>query len=165
MNNIEIGKRIKQAREDKAMSQEDLGSQLGLNKSTIQRYESGQVQRIKLPILENMAKVLGVNPSWLVLMSDDPAPALTDQPPLTTDEQDLLNDYRSLNSLGKDEARKRVNELTQINRYKPDDSSDDDEYETVIAVARNGDGKPLILKKKKGKSIFDLPDYRGGGRK
>ena len=72
MNNIEIGKRIKQAREGRNMSQEELGKQLGLNKSTIQRYESGQVQRIKLPILENMAKILNVNPSWIVLKTNDP---------------------------------------------------------------------------------------------
>ena len=74
MDNVEIGKRIKQSRDAKSMSQEDLGNLLGLNKSTIQRYESGQVQRIKLPILENMAKILGVNPSWLVLKSNNPEP-------------------------------------------------------------------------------------------
>lgn len=74
MDNIGIGKRIKQARESKGMSQGELGNQLGLNKSSIQRYESGQVQRIKLPILENMAKILNVNPSWLVLKSNDPEP-------------------------------------------------------------------------------------------
>ena len=72
MDNIEIGKRIKQARESRKMSQEELGSLLGLNKSSIQRYESGQVQRIKLPILENMAKILNVNPNWLVLKADNP---------------------------------------------------------------------------------------------
>lgn len=76
MDNTKIGIRIKQARENKNMSQEELGGQLGLNKSTIQRYESGQVQRIKLPILENMAKILNVNPSWLILKSDDPEPFL-----------------------------------------------------------------------------------------
>lgn len=75
MDNIEIGARIKQARESKNMSQEELGTQLGLNKSSIQRYESGQVQRIKLPILENMAKILGVNPNWLILKSNDPKPS------------------------------------------------------------------------------------------
>ena len=74
MDNIKIGIRIKQAREYKNMSQEELGVQLGLNKSTIQRYESGQIQRIKLPILENMAKILNVNPNWLILKSDDPEP-------------------------------------------------------------------------------------------
>lgn len=70
----EIGKRIKRAREERNMSQEELGDRLGLNKSTIQRYESGRVQRIKQPILENMAKALNVDPSWLTLKSDDPEP-------------------------------------------------------------------------------------------
>ena len=74
MKNNEIGARIKQAREGKEMSQEELGNLLGLNKSSIQRYESGQVQRIKLPILENMARILGVNPNWLVMKTDDPTP-------------------------------------------------------------------------------------------
>lgn len=72
MDNIEIGKRIRQAREKLFLSQEDLGRPLGLNKSTIQRYESGKVQRIKLPILENIAKILNVNPSWIILKTDDP---------------------------------------------------------------------------------------------
>lgn len=72
MDSVRIGARIKNAREAKSMSQEELGEQLGLNKSSIQRYESGQVQRIKLPIIENMSKILNVNPNWLVLKSDDP---------------------------------------------------------------------------------------------
>lgn len=85
MDNIEIGKRIKHARESRNMSQEELGNQLGLNKSSIQRYESGQVQRIKLPILENMAKILNVNPSWLVLKSENP-----DTPHEPTNISDVL---------------------------------------------------------------------------
>lgn len=72
MKSIEIGKRIKQAREEKKMTQQELGEYLGLNKSSVQRYETGQVAKIKLPILENMAQCLGVNPEWLALKSDDP---------------------------------------------------------------------------------------------
>lgn len=72
MDKAERGRRIKQAREKRSMSQEELGEQLGLNKSTIQRYESGQVQRIKTPIIENMAKILNVNCDWLIQKSDDP---------------------------------------------------------------------------------------------
>lgn len=41
-------------------------------------------------------------------------------------EQILLFDYRKLNDTGQSEARKRVNELTEIPRYtKPDDSPED----------------------------------------
>lgn len=71
-DNIEIGRRIKSAREEKGMTQEELGKILGLNKSSIQRYETGKIQKIKLPILENIAFILNVNPSWLALKTDDP---------------------------------------------------------------------------------------------
>lgn len=71
-DNIEIGRRIKSAREEKGMTQEELGKILGLNKSSIQRYETGKIQKIKLPILENIAFILDVNPSWLALKTDDP---------------------------------------------------------------------------------------------
>jgi transcriptional regulator with XRE-family HTH domain len=70
--NIRIGKRIKAARERNNLTQEELGKKLGLNKSSIQRYETGKIQKIKLPILENIAFILGVNPSWLALKTDDP---------------------------------------------------------------------------------------------
>lgn len=42
--------------------------------------------------------------------------------------------------------------------------NDDDDYEIVPIAARGGGDKPLVLKKKKGKSINDLPDYHGGRR-
>lgn len=71
-DNIKIGNRIKTAREANKMTQEELGKILGLNKSSIQRYEAGKIQKIKLPILENIAFILHVNPSWLALKTDDP---------------------------------------------------------------------------------------------
>jgi len=69
--NIEIGKRIKQRREELGMTQEELGKELWLNKSTIQRYEAGRIAKIKLPVIHAMAKQLRVDPDWLVLKSDD----------------------------------------------------------------------------------------------
>lgn len=69
-NPIEIGKRIKLARELKGMTQEQLGKEVGMNKSTIQRYETGQVSKIKLPVVESLAKSLSVNPDWLIEKSD-----------------------------------------------------------------------------------------------
>ena len=70
MDAIEIGKRIKQRREELHLTQEDLGIPLVFNKSTIQRYEAGKIRKIKLPVLESMAKVLRVEPNWLALKTD-----------------------------------------------------------------------------------------------
>ena len=69
--NIEVGKRIKERREELGLTQGELGDRLKLNKSTIQRYESGKIATIKLPILYAMAEQLKVNPSWLALQTDD----------------------------------------------------------------------------------------------
>ena len=68
---VEIGKRIKQARELRGITQDQLGNSLGMNKSTIQRYETGQISKIKLPVLESIAKALRVNPNWIALKSDE----------------------------------------------------------------------------------------------
>ena len=70
---LEIGERIKEARELRRLTQEQLGNALGMNKSTIQRYETGQISKIKIPVLESIAKALNVNPNWLALKSEDMA--------------------------------------------------------------------------------------------
>jgi len=68
---IKIGKRIESARTEMHLTQEELAGKLGLNKSTIQRYETGKVQKIKLPIIDSMARILKVNPDWLSDKSDE----------------------------------------------------------------------------------------------
>lgn len=73
MTNIEIGTRIKMTREEKNYTLEDIAKELGMNKSTIQRYESGVVEKIKLPVVDAMARFLGVNPAWLIGKSDEKA--------------------------------------------------------------------------------------------
>lgn len=62
--------------------------------------------------------------------------------------------------------RKKGTDTASNNESDDSDSSDssNNEYEIVPIAARGGDGKPLTLKKKKDKSLLDMPDY-GGKRK
>lgn len=76
---IKIGKRIESARTDLKLTQEELAKKLGLNKSTIQRYETGKVMKIKIPVIDAMAKALNVNPAWLSDKSDNREPYLSEQ--------------------------------------------------------------------------------------
>ncbi len=69
-DSYQIGQRIKQRREALKMTQEELGASLRLNKSSIQRYESGQVKNIKLPIIQAISEKLDVDPMWLVGKTD-----------------------------------------------------------------------------------------------
>lgn len=139
-------------------------TQSGVGKNFIYNINKGSAPSSEK--IQQLADYFSVSTDYLLGNTDNPHSVhLSNQQDLTPDEEKLLTDYRSLNDLGKQEAQKRLNELTQINQYRPTDSSDDDgKYETIIAAARGGDGKPIIMKKKKGRSIDDLPDYHGGRR-
>ena len=70
MDNLKIGNRIKQRRSELDMTQGDIARQIGVAVSTIQRYEKGQIEKIKLPVIEAIARVLQVEPSWLIGKTD-----------------------------------------------------------------------------------------------
>lgn len=68
----EIGRRIELRRKDLGLTLTELASTVDLAASTIQRYEKGSFQRIKLPLIEAIAEALHVNPEWLLGKTDDP---------------------------------------------------------------------------------------------
>lgn len=70
MKNSEIGKRIQQRRKALNISVVDIAIYTGLSKATIHRYENGEIQNIKLPVVETIAAILDVNPLWLIGKSD-----------------------------------------------------------------------------------------------
>ncbi len=70
MENIEIGKRIKHARSLSGMTLDDIAHKVGVAKSTVQRYENGKIDKIKLPVIESIASALNVNPAWLIGKTD-----------------------------------------------------------------------------------------------
>lgn len=67
-----IGERLKYARDElRGMSLQDVAEASGVARSTVQRYETAKIQNIKLPVVESFARVLNVNPAWLIGESDD----------------------------------------------------------------------------------------------
>ena len=66
LNSKEIGERIKNAREKADLSLNDVASKLGVNKSTILRYENGEISKVKAPIIDGLAKALHVSPHYLM---------------------------------------------------------------------------------------------------
>ena len=66
-----LGKRIKEARSFRDCSLNDLADHIGINKSTISRYERGEIENPKLPVIDAIANYLHINPSWLIGKSED----------------------------------------------------------------------------------------------
>lgn len=66
-----IGEKIKRLRQEKGMTQEELGKAIGVQKAAINKYELGIVVNLKKEKISQLAKALDVNPVWL--MDDDEA--------------------------------------------------------------------------------------------
>ena len=71
MNNKEIGERIYSTRDELGLTLKELSQKVGVAISTIQRYEKGEIEKIKLPVIQSIAHALSVNPSWLIGESDN----------------------------------------------------------------------------------------------
>lgn len=89
MNAITVGQKIRKARRDKDMTQEELAKKLGTTKATINRYESGVISNIPRSKIEALAKALDLQPSDLFTY------------------EETLDMYRKQ----MDEARKEITEL------------------------------------------------------
>ncbi len=70
MDNKKIGLRIEQRRKALGLTLEYVAAEIGVAKSTIQRYEKGTIEKIKLPVIEAISRVLNVNPAWICLKSE-----------------------------------------------------------------------------------------------
>lgn len=60
------GARIKERREALGLTLEEVGKALGVNKSTIKRYEDGITKRITIATYERLAKILDTTPLYLM---------------------------------------------------------------------------------------------------
>ena len=118
--------KLKQARENKGISQAELARQVGISRAAVSRYESGERTQISAPILMSMAKCLGVNPLYFEGIEDDPAEKpLEDMPAyqFALENSDairlamLLSTFSVLNNTGRMEAVKAMKNLIYVPEY------------------------------------------------
>lgn len=67
----EVGKRIKERRNEIGISMPELGRRVGVNKSTIQRYETDGVNPNRSMIINGLADALQTTPEWLTGLSEE----------------------------------------------------------------------------------------------
>ena len=63
---IEVGLRIKNARENKNMSMKTLGEKVNLHESTVSRYENGEIQVLDVEKMKEFADALDISASYLM---------------------------------------------------------------------------------------------------
>lgn len=131
---MDISKRIKSRREELGMSVEDLAKKINKNKATVYRYENGDIGKMPYDILKPLSDALNVSISYL-LGSDSETQSLSKS------EKKLLSFYNKLNSIGQNEACKRVSELTEIEKYTYTTTK----IETIAAHADHIDEEQINL--------------------
>lgn len=63
---MSIGQRIKTMRIQNGLSIDDLAYRLGKNRTTIYRYENGDIENLPLGILDSLANALNTSPAYLM---------------------------------------------------------------------------------------------------
>ncbi len=91
---MNVGKIIKERRIKLNLSADYVADKIGKSRATLYRYENGDIEKMPIPILEPLAKVLRTTPAELMGFTDDIE--------LNHTEKKLLNDFRSLNEQGQE---------------------------------------------------------------
>ncbi|WP_270659556.1 helix-turn-helix domain-containing protein [Paraclostridium bifermentans] len=125
--NADVGLKIFNARKNLKMSRVDLGRKVNLHESTIKRYEDGHIKSLDIEKLKEFANALDISPAYLMGWEDINNKNLNieNKNTISIKERKLLNSFNNLNETGKDEAIKRVSELTLIPSYIKDPSASD----------------------------------------
>lgn len=111
------GERIRQLRIEHQMTQEELGTKVGVQKAAIYKYENGLIVNLKRSTLEKLAIVLETTPTYLMGLEDSESNS-TVLSELTPQQSALLSSFNQLNEEGQQKAVDYVEDLVLTGRYK-----------------------------------------------
>ena len=116
---METGEIIKKLRNEKKITQSELGIMLGVNTSSIQKYESGATKNLKLETIRELCHIFDVPPIIFVF------PEIYDNNyHKKFKNYDLLpyifTELLDLNKAGSDKIINYIDDIRSIQRYKKD---------------------------------------------
>jgi transcriptional regulator with XRE-family HTH domain len=88
---MDVGKRIKERRKELNMSVDELAQRLNKNRTTVYRYEKGDIENLPMDILGPLAEALNTTPAYLMGWDNKPISAM-----------DTITDYYRL-SIGRED--------------------------------------------------------------
>ena len=125
-----MGEKIKYLREEHGLTLEELGRRVGVSKSTIRKWEVGQIENMRRDKIAKVASALSVSPGYLMGWEDrngNPADKSAvdsmkevasvfnsthqNRMMLSDREKNHIYSYKKLSEDGKDKADKYINQL------------------------------------------------------
>lgn len=112
---MSFASRLRQAREQSGLTQQDLAEKLGVTKSAVGNYENG-VSSPKWDVLLKIFDILHVEPNFLY--QDSFSLEFSKPVQLTPKQAALLSSFDQLNEEGQTKAVEYVEDLVLTGRYK-----------------------------------------------
>ena len=139
---MKMGERIKALREEKKMSQEELGKLCGVNRAAVNKWETGQVENIKRSTIQKLSEIFNKTPCFIMCFDEDNK-ASTEQLQAFDQQYNQNNElaeevkviegiekffgssaveivelFNELNELGKMKAIENLTDLTELSKYR-----------------------------------------------
>lgn len=150
MDTQKLGERIALRRTQLGLTLDDIANEIGVARSTIQRYEKGTINKAKLPVVEAIARALSVSPAWLCCKSEEMFPSKQE---LVVGTAIDLSKYRSIPVLGRISAGMPLYAEQNVEGYTLTELDDGEEYFALrvegdsMNAARIQEGDLLIVRR------------------
>lgn len=124
------GERIKARREALGLSVGELASRLNKNRTTIYRYENGDIEDMPITVLEPLAKALNTTPAYIMGWEEEPmdfetllnalneARSRPDSPEITEAVEKLINPEPRVVIMGYDGRRMEFTDKASIDFFE-----------------------------------------------
>lgn len=73
---MDVGKRIRERRKELSLSVDELAQKLNKNRTTVYRYEKGDIENLPMDILGPLAEALNTTPAYLMGWESKPVSVL-----------------------------------------------------------------------------------------
>lgn len=123
-----VGERMKKLRKENGLTLEDLAQMLGKNKSTIHRYEKGEIENLPLASLEPIATALKTTPAYLMGWEDDEIETSNE---IKKESDDFYDDMESKMSLYLPEE-----EVEIIKQYRASDETTREIIRKILSITK-----------------------------
>ena len=91
-----MAQRIKELRQERGMTLEQVADIVGVGKSTVRKWETGMIANMRRDKIATLAKALGTTPAYLMGWKEDDKNKSPDKIELTEGEKALLELFRKV---------------------------------------------------------------------
>ncbi len=90
---MNVGYRMRQRRKELRMNAEHVAEKIGVSRSTIFRYENGDIEKVPTHILESLAEILETTPEFLMGWDDSSDDIVAIYSKLTKENKNKVYDF------------------------------------------------------------------------